>query len=72
MNDNETTEQVAEVNNTKPPMLKRAGAFAWDLAKRAWRVDAVQSAALTWLIRASVPGAAILVAIVDGYVGSGQ
>ena len=72
MNDNETTEQVAETNKDKLPAVAAAGAFAWDLAKRAWRIDAVKSAALTWLIRASVPGAAILVAIIDGYVGGGQ
>lgn len=37
-------------------------------AKIVWEVPAVQSAALTWLIRASVPGAAILIAAVNALV----
>jgi len=34
----------------------------------AWEVPAVKSAALTWLIRLSVPGAAIVVAVIDAMV----
>lgn len=34
-------------------------------ALKVWEVPAVKSIALTWLIRLSVPGAPILIAVVD-------
>jgi hypothetical protein len=37
-------------------------------AKIAWEVPAVKSAALTWLIRLGVPGAAILIPVFDALV----
>lgn len=67
---NETTIKVAKTDPRLIGWLRIAGRHAWDLAKRAWRIDAVKSAALTWAIRASIPGAAIIVAIVDSYVGN--
>lgn len=48
--------------------LKTAGSVAISAAKWAWRVDAVKSVALTWIIRAA-PAGAVVAALVDSYLG---
>lgn len=53
-------------------ILRRLGPVVVDLAKRIWRIDAVKSVALTWAIRVSPIGGAIIVKIIDSYVGSGS
>lgn len=40
-------------------------------ALKIWEVPAVKSIALTWLIRLSVPGAPILIAVVDALTSNG-
>lgn len=52
------------------PILKKAGSFTWDLAKRAWRIEPVKSVAATWALRAiGATGGAFVVALVDSYMG---
>lgn len=67
--ENETVEKAATNSRSFGAFLKFAGKHAIDLAKAAWRVDAVKSLALTWAIRASIPGGAILIAVIDSYMG---
>lgn len=69
MEDNETAVQAAKNERTVGAFLKFAGKHGWDFAKRAWRLDAVKSAALTWAIRVSPLGGAIIVGILDSYLG---
>ncbi len=69
MEENETAVQAAKTDRTLGGFLKFAGKHGWDLAKRAWRLDAVKSAALTWAIRISPIGGAIIVGIIDSYMG---
>jgi hypothetical protein len=64
-----TPDAPAEAAPSKS-LLKRAGSVALDLAKRAWRLDAVKSMALTWAIRLSPIGGAIVVGIIDSYLGA--
>lgn len=49
-------------------MANKALATVVRYAKIAWEVPAVKSAALTWLIRLGVPGAAILIPVIDALV----
>ena len=70
MEENETVEKTAKTDRSYGAFVKFLGTNAWGIAKAAWRVDAVKSVALTWLVRASVPGAPILIAIIDSYMGA--
>jgi hypothetical protein len=70
--ENKTAEKTAENDRSFEGFIKAAGSVVWDIAKRAWRVEAVKSAALTWAIRAAIPGAPIIYAIIDSYVGTGS
>ncbi len=40
-------------------------------ALKIWEVPAVKSFALTWLIRLSVPGAPVLIAVIDALTSNG-
>lgn len=48
--------------------LKPTALAAVRYAKIAWEVPSVKSVALTWLIRLGVPGAAIIIPVVDALV----
>jgi hypothetical protein len=69
MEENETVEKTANTDRTLGGFLKFAGKHGWDFAKRVWRLDAVKSAALTWAIRVSPLGGAIIYGVVDSYLG---
>lgn len=69
MEENETVEKTAKTDRTLGGFLKFAGKHGWDFAKRVWRLDAVKSAALTWAIRVSPLGGAIIYGVVDSYLG---
>jgi hypothetical protein len=69
MEENETAAQAAKTGRTLGGFLKCAGRYGWDFAKRVWRLDAVKSATVTWAIRVSPIGGAIVVGIIDSYMG---
>ncbi len=66
---NKSVEKTERNNRSFGGFIKFVGKHGWDFAKRAWRLDAVQSAALTWAIRVSPIGGAIVVGIIDSYMG---
>ncbi len=47
---------------------KKAVATVKRYAKIVWEIPAIKSVALTWLIRLGVPGAAILIPVIDALV----
>ncbi len=69
MEENETVEKTAKTERAHGGFIKFVSKHGWDFAKRAWRLDAVQSAALTWAIRVSPIGGAIIFGIIDSYMG---
>lgn len=74
MENNETADKAAETEKPKRSIGALAafvGKHILNAAKAAWRVDAVKSAVGTWLVRASIPGVPIIIAIADSYI-SGQ
>lgn len=66
MNDNETTEQVAETNKSKPSLLTSISKGALHVIKVAWTVPAVQSTIATLLIRFGLPGTLVAIGMAVG------
>ncbi|KKI21336.1 hypothetical protein [Sphingomonas sp. Ag1] len=69
MENSETAVQAAKTDRTLRGFIKFAGKHGWDFAKRVWRLEAVKSMALTWAIRVSPLGGAVVVGIIDSYMG---